>query len=332
MVATSLLVITSCEKSGQIDEEGTYNVSVTAYKGISVDGYPDSRALIETAEDDWRQITATWEEGDMVYVYKVDEEASSPSDMYKRVGLLTAQKDGESVQREFPKYEVEKTTLIGSIDGDMLDDADHLLFSYKHPIENGFSYTGQSGTLKDIDDNYDYATCEAYVEVDHKSHQIRFGSYLMFESLQFISRFALKDEEGNPLNASKLVVDMVPMDYTFTNNQFQRHLKLTRLYDYPEDSFAFFLQYDYGSFPYFFISDASRLGSLELSPSIATDVFFVAMRSNMFHYSLSDSGNFEGCKMVLTATVGGDTYHFEHEEGYYLPNKYYSYEVWMRKQ
>ena len=177
-----LTVLPSCQqKEDPVNEP--FNISVRALleaheeeNGVSSE--PSSRALIENpGTNGGRWLLATWEAGDKVYVYKFTRNATNASEMFKKVGVLTATMDGVSFQdyvgdfggspgRRLGKLFYE-TELAGSIDGD-LDANEDLLFSYKHEL--GFSYSGQKGTLEDLDNNYDYALC--YIEsakIDHKS-------------------------------------------------------------------------------------------------------------------------------------------------------------------
>ncbi len=326
-----------------------YSVSVEAVKGYQSDG-SGTRALVETSGvdetsgKDWREITATWEIGEDVYVYLPNEEATSAADRYIEVGQLTVQTEAEAATSG--QQEVLKTTLGGNIDGSKLPGGlVYLFFSYKHPLSSGFSYMGQDGTLEDIDDNHDFATCESQVYVDHGAGKITFNGYLTFQSEQSITRFALKDESGtNPINATKLVIDVTPMPYAFTNNQFQQYLGILQRYDVLADMLAWdnfreaattpsYTIYD-DTADYFFITDASRVGPIEITPAGATDAFYVALRSNWldFNYGRGHVGSFEGCKMTLTATTNDGTYVFEKEDIVFNVNYFYNYEVWMKKE
>ena len=330
-----LSFITSCsEKEEPVVDNGLVQVSVEAIKGYQ-DGDEATRALIEESGTDWIRIIATWEEGDEVYVYKQNYNAATPAQFLERVGVLKAKNDGQSAIRHSGySYPVEKTLLVGELDGSLLGNGATLFFSYKHPVESGFSFTGQKGTLKDIDDNYDYATTTAGVSV--RGSGINFSRWLEFQSAQSIVRFALKDQDGNPLTARKLVIRETPYPTVPSWESEGGHIveaDIMTMYDL-QDMFAYHKQYEYAD-PWYSMYNGyhylnpDHLGAIEVNPASPTDVFYVALRGNWGNSGM-DCGFIE-----ITATVGSDTYYLKHELGpgqLIWNNEFENLEVWLTKQ
>lgn len=352
-----LSISSSCtQKDDPVADDSTdsnlIEVSVEAIKSFELEGEDSStgtRVLTEDSGDGWWEVTASWEAGDKVYVYIKNNDAQSASELYKQVGVLTAMTDGVKSTRPYGNgYEVEKTTLGGQLNVDILKTDPNfpyvsLYCSYKHKLTDGFNYTGQDGTLKSIDDDYDYATCGVGARVDLKNKAILFSNWMEFRSEQVLFRLSLKDEEGNPINASKLSVKQTPKAYTNNNDSQGGHGKEARLMPIYalSDMFAYhiygrYYYYDrekWLSFPedvrtwndYHYL-DQSHLGSIEVTPSSPTDVLYLALRGNWSSGSIDYAGYLD-----FTATVGDDTYYYRYNGSAFWTNAFVNAEVYMSK-
>lgn len=156
-----LFVINACSNFDLQTEETTvspkeWKVSIRATKG-------DDTALTKTLNESGNTITASWEAGDVVYIYR-----SSSS-----YGQLTAQSSGTS------------TTLVGTITGTMTVGKTYTL-RYLQRGNKTFDLRSQNGTLENISKNHDMA--EATVTV--KSID---GGTVVFEetSVQFESKISI---------------------------------------------------------------------------------------------------------------------------------------------
>ncbi len=324
-------------------------VSVEAIKSFELereDGSTGTRVLTEDGGEGWWEVTASWKAGDKVYVYIKNYDAKSPSELYTQVGVLTAKTDGVKANKPTYGYEVEKTTLGGQLDVDLLRKDPgfphvSLYCSYKHKLVDGFIYTGQDGTLKSIDDNYDYATCGVGARVDLAGKAIYFSNWMEFRSEQMIMRLTLKDAAGNPIKASKLSVKQTPKAYTNNNDSQGGHGKEARLMPIYalSDMFAYhiygrYYYYDrekWLSFPedvrtwndYHYL-DQSHLGSIEVTPSSPTDVLYLALRGNWSSGSIDYAGYLD-----FTATVGEETYFYRYDGSAFWTNEFVNAEVYM---
>ena len=169
--ALSLLALAACSSDEELAELGgntansgqTRAVSLMAsMKGV------DTRALKAEADG---SITATFEEGDPVYVFKGDT----------KVGELSATEvtdDGAEAK------------LVGTITGSVAVN-DNLTFRY---LAEAVSYTGQQGTLADIAENFDYAEGTLPV-AEVTGDVVGFGAdaTLTLDPVQSITKFHFTD-------------------------------------------------------------------------------------------------------------------------------------------
>ncbi len=335
----------SCQEKLEepINENEPFKISVSALLEAHEEVSDESsdagtRALIEnTGTNGGRWILATWEAGDKVYVYKVSSDATTAAAMFKKVGVLTATKNGVPFQdmvgdeggspgRRLGNLFYE-TDLTGEIDADLeLGSNDGLLFSYKHEL--GFSYTGQVGTLADIDANYDYALCYTRAKVHHDAKTIEIPGKLHFTSQQAIVRFELIDEAGNPLTPSKLTLEA--SDYRDSGPLTPVRIKPTWGID---DMFESVNYTDYisiyGGYPTNFDS------VLEIAAS--SNIVYVAIRGNYLPKGsvgskIAGAGDLFSCVFDLTATVGDDTYSYHRGLWSCYMNTYHEVRVRMKKK
>ena len=166
LAAVSLMTVLSCtreaepemilvENPAETGQGKTYTLTVVAQKDDS-----ETRAL----SLDGHVLSATWEKGDVVTVYKDEQE----------VGSLIAQGSGVS------------TTLAGQVTTDDLRDGDKLMLKFLSP-----DYGNQEGTLDYIAAHCDYATAEVEVSLPSDGSTITVGD-ARFVSRQAIVRFSLK--------------------------------------------------------------------------------------------------------------------------------------------
>ena len=347
IVVSALVVfafLPSCQEKLEepINENEPFKISVSALLEAHEEVSDESsdagtRALIEnTGTNGGRWILATWEAGDKVYVYKVSSDATTAAAMFKKVGVLTATKNGVPFQdmvgdeggspgRRLGNLYYE-TDLVGEIDADLtLGDRDGLLFSYKHEL--GCDYTGQKGTLADIDANYDYALCFIHARVDHDYQKIKIPGKLHFSSQQAIVRFELIDEEDNPLIPSKLTVEATPygswrnglMPSWGIDDMFEA---ITRTYSNMDTD------------------NSTNVAPIEVSNSSNSNIVYAAIRGNDFNkpsygsvgYSIVNSGNLYSCVFDMTATVGSDTYTYHRGLWHCYLNTYHEVRVRMKKK
>lgn len=152
--------------------------------------------------------------------------------------------------------------ITGVSEGDKLD----LVYVGNNTTEPfSFSYNGQVGTIDDISNKYDYA--KAQVTVSTISGSNASATDADFANNQFIVKFNLKDSGGSALSATKFTVSAASG-------------KLVQSYSTAGDTFT----------PVY--------GDIEVNPTSATDVIYVALRN--------DSGSAD--RYLLTATSGGKDY------------------------
>lgn len=347
----------SCQEKLEepINENEPFKISVPAILGARDEVSGESsdagtRALIEKpGTESGRWILATWKQGDLVYVYKYSPNATTAASMFKKVGVLHATKDGVEFQDHFTDthgrqvgnifYE---TNLEGEIDSDLVVGSNEgLLFSYKHELD--FSYTGQKGTLADIDANYDYAVYFTPVRIDHNTHTIHLlamdsyierNSKLNFVSQQSIVRFEFYekvDGQEVPLVPSELklkasgdVEDVYPGDYHYDYH----HTGLMSSWGVEDMFFAK---------PFSFAGYSPNVDEIVVRPSSGTNVVYVALRGNMIHNANRiqlppfSSGNLDKSTFTLTATVGDDIYTYERESWSFATNSFHDVKVTMKK-
>ena len=338
-------LLPSCQEKLEepVNENEPFKVSVSALLSAHEEVSDESsdagtRALVEnTGTNGGRWILATWEAGDKVYVYKVSGIAMTAASMFTKVGVLTATKNGVPFQdmegdeggspgRRLGNLFYE-TDLVGEIDADLtLGDRDGLLFSYKHEL--GCDYTGQKGTLADIDANYDYALCYIQARIDHDYKKIKIPGKLHFESQQAIVRFELIDEEDNPLIPSKLTVEATP--YGSWRNGLMPSWGIDDMFE------AITLNTE----------NSTNVAPIEVSNSSNSNIVYAAIRGNYFHppyyggiahyggigYSFVKSGDLYSCVFDMTATVGSDTYTYHRGLWHCYLNTYHEVRVRMKKQ
>ena len=332
-------LLPSCQEKLEEPNNGNapFKMSVSALLSAHEEVLEESdgtRALSSKTESDGKRwIMATWKAGDKVYVYKVSQDATSASDMFKKVGVLTATKNGVPFQDMVgdeggspgrrPGNIYQETDLAGEIDADLvLGPNDGLLFSYKHEL--GFSYSGQAGTLEDIDANYDYAVCFTYAKVHHDSQTIEIPGKLTFWSQQAIVRFELINEAGDPLVPSSLTLEASP--YGSWRNGLMPFWGADDMYE------AYHHNYVNSD-----TDNSANVGPIVVSPS--SNIVYVALRGNDFYkpsygigYTLEHSGSLHSCQFDLTATVGNETYYYHRSHWYVDPNNYAEVRVRMKKK
>ena len=173
-------------------------ISIDATKGI------DSKALAL----DGSKLTATWESGETVAVYKKGSNT--------KLGTLSPKTTG-----------VATTSLEGDVDISGLAVDDELFLLYP---DRGWTYDGQDGTLETVSSDYDFAT--ATVKVTSVSSTHMSAESAAFKNQQAIVKFNLKDKaNGNALPTP---------DFTILS----KNKKLVRYHDMnfdpePSDNFCF---------------------------------------------------------------------------------------------
>ncbi|MCR5464828.1 MAG: hypothetical protein K6F06_09895 [Bacteroidales bacterium] len=361
------MLLNSCTEKAEIIEdevEEAEEVFRFEFKAVKDQGdQTDTRALSEVDYQGTPRIEATFKKGDIVYMYKatLNQEDPSGPPTVEQVGILTAMEDGV------------ETTLTGDVDPDLAvtfqefaswyDESTYtapnfsLLFTYKHPLV--FDYTGQKGTLKDIDDNYDYAVAEMgyqnedgedlYLEIDHENMRITLPEKIIFKSMQAIVKFVLYEGEGtdNPIIPDKLTLDTAldidklwigPDDYIYVENKIVQYFN-PRAYNFDIQD-----------------NNYIRRGPLVVNPSSNTNEVYVSVpgRDADIYYSYRcDDYNvymrdLSTKKFMLTAEVGSDIYYYERLATYdawasycyehdmydnvnFVNNYYYVIEVHMNK-
>ncbi|MBO4230904.1 MAG: hypothetical protein J5886_04430 [Bacteroidales bacterium] len=350
----------SCQEKLEepINENEPFKISVPAILGARDEVTGESsdagtRALIEKpGTESGRWILATWKQGDVVYVYKYSPSATTAAAMFKKVGVLHATKDGVEFQDHFTDtngrhagnifYE---TNLEGEIDSDLeVGSNEGLLFSYKHEFD--FSYSGQIGTLEDIDANFDYALYFTPVRIDHNTHTIHLlamdsyiekNSKLNFVSQQSIVRFEFYekvDGQEVPLIPSELKLHANGYDDTvYTGDWVDYHYD----YHYRGLMSSWGVEDMFFARPFSFYGYSPNVDEIVVRPSSGTNVVYVALRGNMIHNANRiqlppfSSGNLGESTITLTATVGNDTYTYEKESWSFATNSFHDVKVTMKK-
>jgi hypothetical protein len=178
MIAAATLTFTACSSEAeelllpevpeQTATDQSYTLTVNASKGEE-----GTRALSIDGND----IKATWAQGDVVKVYKGDEE----------VGTLTAQNGGAN------------TTLTGKMtSAPTLDEV--LTLKYLSP-----DYNSQNGTLASIAEKCDYAVATVTVNSVAEGGAIS-TTDAAFVNQQAIVKFTLKDKNGTEINPTSFSV------------------------------------------------------------------------------------------------------------------------------
>lgn len=148
----------------QPQQPQVYTMTVQATKG----GDAQTRALA----DNGNTLTATWATTEHVYVQKGDTWVT---------GSLQPQSAGTTAK------------LFGNLSGVAFAAGDNVTLQF--PKSGAISYTGQTGTLADIAENFDWATADVTIaSVDN--HGISVSGSVDFVSQQAIIKFTLQDK-GN---------------------------------------------------------------------------------------------------------------------------------------
>lgn len=182
MIAAATLTFTACSSEAEelllpdVPEQTATNQSYTLTVNASK-GEDGTRAL--SLSNDGNDIKATWAQGDVVKVYKGNEE----------VGTLKAQNGGAN------------TTLTGTLnEGVSLNLEDALTLKYLSD-----DYSTQEGTLEYIASHCDYATATVNVSSVTDDGKIS-TTDAEFENQQAIVKFTLKDKNGTEINPTSFSV------------------------------------------------------------------------------------------------------------------------------
>ncbi len=170
-------------------QSGTLRLTVDANIGTSDN---TNRAF---SIDGSGRLAATWESGDVVYVY-ADETADEASPT--PIGTLTPSTTGSNTAR-----------LVGNIDAAGLDDGQTL---YLETQPRTYDMASQTGVLS----NMFYAKATATVSITGGNATI---SDATFTRPMAVAKFTLKDKAYNgttPLNATSLTVTVGSTNYTVT--------------------------------------------------------------------------------------------------------------------
>ena len=174
VLTASAAAFAACTSEEYIVEEQPaepqlYTLTIAASKGEGA----ATRAL--SLED--KTLNAAWATSEHVYVQKSGTWAS---------GSLQPQTGGATA------------TLSGTLGGISIAADDNLTLQF--PRSGELSYAGQSGTLADIAENYDYATATVEVESVSASGGINpKAATTTFTNRQAILQFTLKKSDGSPL-------------------------------------------------------------------------------------------------------------------------------------
>lgn len=192
------LTFTACSSDNDVTEDtpvtpptpapATYTMTVEANKGNDNASARGFRALAENGDG---TLTATWTAGDVVTVWKENNQ----------IGTLTAQSSGAS------------TKLTGTLTTAPSVN-DELTLKYLSP-----NYSSQDGTLtgtdKSIDKTCDYATATVTVATV-SDNRITTTAAAEFVSQSAFVKFTLKDSGNNGINASPLTISVGGSTYTIT--------------------------------------------------------------------------------------------------------------------
>ena len=187
MAAALTVGMTACSNADSIAEEPqqqpenpakkTYTMTVVASKGGAI-----TRALSYNSST--KTLTATWEEGETVKVYKGSDE----------LGTLTAQSTGTT------------TTLSGTLEGTVAAD-DVLTLKHQRAL-----IADQDGTLTggatSIDRTCDYAVATVTVASAEGGVITIVGGEAAFQNQLAIVRFRLQNQSGTAMAASTLLVKL----------------------------------------------------------------------------------------------------------------------------
>ena len=172
------MLLSSCSK----DEKNPFvkSFSTEAIRELSDDGGATTRGL----EREGSTIKAVWKASDKVYAF--------PDNSSKSIGTLSPMAD---------KVGSERTKLDGSLNSTGLKVGDYLNFVTPRDV---WDYTGQVGTLADIESKYDYAQARVYItEISANGMK---GSTANFSTEQAIIRFTIKGADGALMNIPSLTI------------------------------------------------------------------------------------------------------------------------------
>lgn len=148
-----------------------YTMTVLATKG----GDAQTRALA----DNGSTLTATWATTEHVYVKKGDTWAN---------GSLQPQTAGATAK------------LFGKLSGVTFSAGDNITLQF--PKSGDISYTGQTGTLADIAENFDWATANVTIANVTDNGATTISGSIDFESQQAIIKFTLQDKGNSNVTIS----------------------------------------------------------------------------------------------------------------------------------
>lgn len=171
------MLLSSC--SNDEKQEFVKSFSTEAVRDLS-DGRVTTRGLEQTGST----IKAVWKASDKVYAFP---EKSSVS-----IGTLSPVAD---------RLGTERTKLDGSLNSTGLKVGDYLNFVTPREV---WDYTGQVGTLADIESKYDYAQARVYItEISANGMK---GSTANFSTEQALIRFTIKGADGALMNIPSLTI------------------------------------------------------------------------------------------------------------------------------
>ena len=154
--------------------------STDAVRELSDDGGTTTRGL----EREGSTIKAVWKTTDKVYAF--------PDKSSVSIGSLSPMAD---------KVGTERTKLDGNLNSTGLKVGDYLNFVTPRDV---WDYTGQVGTLADIESKYDYAQARVYItEISDNGMK---GSTANFSTEQAIIRFTIKGADGASMNIPSLTI------------------------------------------------------------------------------------------------------------------------------
>ena len=316
-----ICMINSCSQKETIfSQTGTFSVSFEASReGASSFVNPYTKGLDVQITDNGETITSSWVAGETVLVMSnpstpADYANAKPEDIMKPVGVLTATTSGPV------------TTLVGQLSGTFYA-GQSLFLTYQHRPDLVYDYTGQDGTLETIARKYDYA--ESTYHIYGFNGSTISGTYQpYFHAYQAIVKFILKDESGNPLNASRLEISTVNSPGHFITLFEPLKVDGEKLLEYmssiPTGPSAFPAPEDN---PYL---ACLHTGAVVINPTAPTDVIYAALTGDM-----NGTGILAGVQdatIKLTATAGGETYTYQKENVTFMYENFYTVEVNMTKQ
>lgn len=187
MAVTALSALVSCQQiETPAAQTADYSFTVKAVKG---DAQATKALSVVTSDEGRKYLDAYFTTRDRVYVYK------NPSDDYCE-GFLAPDREGDEVN------------LTGRLSGQEIKENDRLILSYNN---KQLDYTGQTGELQVLAENYDYAKAEVDVAsvVDGR---ITAASAAVFENQQAIVKFIFKDKAGERVYPTSLTIDAKDQD------------------------------------------------------------------------------------------------------------------------